>query len=41
MTTRGETWEHDAHLYFRRADAGLFLNDATLHKQRLGIRIGL
>ena len=32
----GFTWEHDAHLYFRRAraDEGL-LGDATMHRERL------
>ncbi|MSV75164.1 MAG: acyl-CoA dehydrogenase, partial [Actinobacteria bacterium] len=32
----GFTWEHDAHLYFRRAryDAA-FLGDATYHRARI------
>ncbi len=38
----GFTWEHDAHLYFKRAKASeLFLGDATLHRERLATRIGL
>jgi alkylation response protein AidB-like acyl-CoA dehydrogenase len=38
----GFTWEHDAHLYFKRAKASeLFLGDATLHRERLAARIGL
>ena len=37
----GFTWEHDAHLYFRRAryDAA-FLGDATLHRERVAQRLG-
>ena len=32
----GFTWEHDAHLYFRRARAdGGLLGDATVHRERL------
>jgi alkylation response protein AidB-like acyl-CoA dehydrogenase len=38
----GFTWEHDAHLYFKRAKASeLFLGDATLHRERLAAKIGL
>jgi alkylation response protein AidB-like acyl-CoA dehydrogenase len=38
----GFTWEHDAHLYFKRAKASeLFLGDANLHRERLAARIGL
>jgi alkylation response protein AidB-like acyl-CoA dehydrogenase len=38
----GFTWEHDAHLYFKRAKASeLFLGDATLHRERLAVLIGL
>jgi alkylation response protein AidB-like acyl-CoA dehydrogenase len=38
----GFTWEHDAHLYFKRAKASeLFLGDAALHRERLATRIGL
>ena len=38
----GFTWEHDAHLYFKRAkSAQLFLGDATLHRERLLERIGI
>jgi alkylation response protein AidB-like acyl-CoA dehydrogenase len=38
----GFTWEHDAHLYFKRAKASeLFLGDATLHRERLATLIGL
>lgn len=37
----GFTWEHDAHLYFRRAryDAA-FLGDATLHRERVAQLLG-
>jgi alkylation response protein AidB-like acyl-CoA dehydrogenase len=32
----GFTWEHDAHLYFRRARADeQLLGDATVHRERL------
>ncbi len=38
----GFTWEHDAHLYFKRAKASeLFLGDAAMHRERLATRIGL
>ena len=38
----GFTWEHDAHLYFKRAKASeLFLGDAAYHRERLADRIGL
>ncbi len=38
----GFTWEHDAHLYFKRAtSSGLFLGDASYHRERLAQRIGL
>jgi len=38
----GFTWEHDAHLYFKRAKASeLFLGDASYHREHLAIRIGL
>ena len=38
----GFTWEHDAHLYFKRAKASeLFLGDASYHRERLATRIGL
>jgi alkylation response protein AidB-like acyl-CoA dehydrogenase len=38
----GFTWEHDAHLYFKRAKASeLFLGDASYHRERLASRIGL
>jgi len=38
----GFTWEHDAHLYFKRAKASeLFLGDAAYHRERLANRIGL
>jgi alkylation response protein AidB-like acyl-CoA dehydrogenase len=37
----GFTWEHDAHLYFRRAryDAA-FLGDANLHRERVAQLLG-
>jgi alkylation response protein AidB-like acyl-CoA dehydrogenase len=38
----GFTWEHDAHLYFKRAKASeLFLGDAAYHRARLADRIHL
>jgi alkylation response protein AidB-like acyl-CoA dehydrogenase len=38
----GFTWEHDAHLYFKRAAASqLFLGDPASHRERLLERIGI
>ena len=38
----GFTWEHDAHLYFKRAKSmQLFLGDGTYHRERLAERIGI
>jgi alkylation response protein AidB-like acyl-CoA dehydrogenase len=38
----GFTWEHDAHLYFKRAKSSeLFLGDGNYHRERLAQRIGL
>jgi alkylation response protein AidB-like acyl-CoA dehydrogenase len=38
----GFTWEHDAHLYFKRAKASeLFLGDATYHRDHLADRIAI
>jgi alkylation response protein AidB-like acyl-CoA dehydrogenase len=38
----GFTWEHDAHLYFKRAtSSGLLFGDAGYHRERLAQRIGL
>jgi alkylation response protein AidB-like acyl-CoA dehydrogenase len=38
----GFTWEHDAHLYFKRAKASdLFLGDARYHREQLAGRIGI
>jgi len=38
----GFTWEHDAHLYFKRAKSSeLFLGDPAYHRERLATRIGL
>jgi alkylation response protein AidB-like acyl-CoA dehydrogenase len=38
----GFTWEHDAHLYFKRAKSSeLFLGDGSYHRARLADRIGL
>jgi alkylation response protein AidB-like acyl-CoA dehydrogenase len=38
----GFTWEHDAHLFFKRAKATeLFLGDGAYHRERLAQRIGL
>src|SRR5688500_4650633 len=38
----GFTWEHDAHLYFKRAkSAEIFLGDATYHRELLAQRIGI
>jgi alkylation response protein AidB-like acyl-CoA dehydrogenase len=37
----GFTWEHDAHLYFRRAQADeQLLGDATVHRERLAALLG-
>jgi alkylation response protein AidB-like acyl-CoA dehydrogenase len=37
----GFTWEHDAHLYFRRARADeQLLGDATVHRERLATLLG-
>lgn len=38
----GATWEHDVHLYLKRAKASyIFLGDPSYHRQRLAERIGL
>jgi alkylation response protein AidB-like acyl-CoA dehydrogenase len=38
----GFTWEHDAHLYFKRAASSrLFLGDPAHHRERIARRIGL
>jgi alkylation response protein AidB-like acyl-CoA dehydrogenase len=38
----GFTWEHDAHLYFRRAHASaLYLGDAAHHRELLAQRLGI
>ncbi len=38
----GFTWEHDAHLYFRRAKTSeLLLGDATYHRELFAQRIGM
>ncbi len=38
----GFTWEHDAHLYFKRAKASsLLLGDPRYHRDRLGRAIGV
>jgi alkylation response protein AidB-like acyl-CoA dehydrogenase len=38
----GFTWEHPAHLYFKRARASAVLfGDATYHRERLASRIGM
>lgn len=37
----GFTWEHDAHLYLKRARATeSFLGDATWHREQLAVRLG-
>jgi alkylation response protein AidB-like acyl-CoA dehydrogenase len=37
----GFTWEHDAHLYLKRAKSSeLFLGDADFHRERLAVRAG-
>ena len=37
----GFTWEHDAHLYFRRSRADQeLLGDATVHRERLATLLG-
>jgi alkylation response protein AidB-like acyl-CoA dehydrogenase len=38
----GVTWEHDAHLYLKRAKTGgILLGDPTFHRLRLADRLGL
>jgi alkylation response protein AidB-like acyl-CoA dehydrogenase len=38
----GFTWEHDAHLYFKRAKSSeLLLGDPTFHREQLAQRLGL
>ncbi|MEY2417890.1 MAG: hypothetical protein QOG90_570 [Actinomycetota bacterium] len=38
----GFTWEHDAHLYFKRAKSmELFLGDPTYHRELLAQRLGI
>lgn len=38
----GFTWEHDCHLYFKRAKSTeIYLGDATYHRELLAQRIGL
>ena len=38
----GFTWEHSAHLYFKRAKSSeLFLGDPTYHRELLAQRIGI
>ncbi len=38
----GFTWEHDAHLYYRRSIADdLLLGDAAWHRDRLGALLGV
>ena len=38
----GFTWEHDAHLYYRRAhSSALLLGDATYHRELLAQRLGI
>ena len=38
----GFTWEHDAHLYLKRAKASeLLLGDGAYHRERLANRIGI
>jgi alkylation response protein AidB-like acyl-CoA dehydrogenase len=38
----GFTWEHDAHLYFKRAKSSqLFLGDAAYHREHLAQRMGV
>jgi alkylation response protein AidB-like acyl-CoA dehydrogenase len=38
----GFTWEHDAHLYFKRAKSSeTYLGDATYHREQLAQRLGI
>jgi len=38
----GFTWEHDAHLYFRRAKSSeIYLGDASYHRELLAQRLGV
>ncbi len=38
----GFTWEHDAHLYFKRAKSSeLLLGDPTYHREQMLRRVGI
>jgi alkylation response protein AidB-like acyl-CoA dehydrogenase len=38
----GYTWEHDAHLYYKRAKSSeLLLGAPSLHRTRLADRLGI
>jgi alkylation response protein AidB-like acyl-CoA dehydrogenase len=38
----GFTWEHDAHLYFKRAKSSeILLGDATFHRELVAQRVGI
>ena len=38
----GFTWEHDAHLYFRRAKSSeIYLGDATYHRELVAQKLGV
>ena len=38
----GFTWEHDLHLYFKRAKSSeIYLGDPTYHRELLAQRIGI
>jgi alkylation response protein AidB-like acyl-CoA dehydrogenase len=38
----GFTYEHDAHLYYRRAKtAELFLGDPTYHRELIATKLGI
>ena len=38
----GFTWEHDAHLYFKRAKSSeILFGDASYHREKLGVAVGI
>jgi alkylation response protein AidB-like acyl-CoA dehydrogenase len=38
----GFTWEHDAHLYFKRAKASEVLFGTSIqHRERVGVALGI
>ena len=38
----GFTWEHNAHLYFKRAKSSeLLFGDPSLHREKIAVQLGL